>query len=309
MIYDLVIIGGGPAALSAAIYAARKKIKTIVVADHFGGQSVVSEKIENWLGTPAISGQALADSMRNHLSVYAGDTVETKEGSRVNKVAESEGFFTVETEAGDHFDTKAVLVTTGSIRRKLTVPGADKFENKGITYCASCDGPIFSDQDVAIIGGGNAGFETAVQLLAYCRSVTLIHKNPAFKADTVTVEKALANPKFTGILNAELIEIKGDKFVSGLIYKDKVSGEEKELAVTGIFAEIGHMPATDFVKDLVKTNDFGSIITNPANQQTSKSGIWAAGDCTDALYHQNNIAAGDGVKAIEDIHLWLHKNK
>ena len=160
-----------------------------------------------------------------------------------------------------------------------------------------------------MIGGGNAGFETAAQLLAYCQSVTLIHKNPEFKADPATVEKTLANPKFKGILNAELLEIKGDKFVTGLTYQDKTTGEKHDLAVTGIFAEIGHTPATDFVKDLVDVNTFGAIITNPANQQTSRSGIWAAGDCTDALYHQNNIAAGDGTKALEDIYLWLHKNK
>lgn len=307
--FDLIIVGGGPAGLAAAVYAARKKLRTVIIADQFGGQSLVSEKIENWLGTPTISGAELAETMKKHLTAYAGETVAVKEGRRVGKITEQNGLFTVETEGGDKLETKALLITTGSSRRKLTVPGAAKFENKGISYCASCDGPLFTNQDVAVIGGGNAGFETAAQLLAYCRSVTLIHKNAEFKADPIIVEKTLANPKFTGLLNAELLEIKGDKFVSGLVYKNKTTGEIKDLPVTGIFAEIGHQPATDFIKDLVKTNDFGAIVINPASGQTSRPGIWAAGDCTDTLYHQNNIAAGDGVKALEDIYLWLHKNK
>ena len=201
-----------------------------------------------------------------------------------------------------------MLIASGAGRSKLNVPGADKFENKGVTYCASCDGPLFAGQDVAVIGGGNAGFETALQLLAYAKSVTLIHRNKDFKADPVTVEKARAHPNMHVITNAELTEIAGEQFVTGLKYKDKDSGEMHELAVAGVFAEIGVMPNTDFAKNLVELDAFGRIRVDSRNQRAGIDGVWAAGDCTDELYHQNNIAAGDGVKALEDIYLWVKKH-
>jgi thioredoxin reductase len=160
--------------------------------------------------------------------------------------------------------------------------------------------------DVAVIGGGNAGFETAAQLLAYCKSVTLINRSETFRADKITVEKVLKNPKMFTITNAQILEIKGEKFVEGLIYKDIKTGEEKELKVTGIFAEIGQIPNTDFVKDILPLDKIGRIIIDPKTQKTEVSGIWAAGDCTDVLYHQNNIAAGDAVRALEDIYLAIH---
>ena len=213
--------------------------------------------------------------------------------------------FVVEKKGGATHGGRAVLVASGAGRRKLEVPGATEFENKGVTYCASCDGPIFSGKDVVVIGGGNAGFETAAQLLAYAKSVTLLHRGPDFKADPVTVEAVLKNPKMRAIKNAQTQEVIGEKFVSGLRYKDSVSGTEETVPVQGIFVEVGAMPATDFVGALVERNDFGQIKVDPKTQRASRLGIWAAGDCTDGLYHQNNIAAGDAVKALEDLYLWV----
>lgn len=306
MTYDLTIIGGGPAAVAAGVYAGRKKLKTLVIAKEFGGQSVVSENIYNWIGTKEIPGNKLAKDLKDHLYSYKGENFDIKEGILVQKIEkQGDDNFKVITNNGEEHQSRTVLVTTGSQRRKLQIKGADQFEHKGITYCASCDGPLFSGQDVIVIGGGNAGFETSAQLLAYTNSVTLLEYNPEFKADKITVEKVLADKKMTALKNVEITEIFGDKFVTGLKIKDRETGEEETLETGGIFVEIGAVPAVDFVKDLVKTNDFGQVIVDPKTQKSSEPGIWAAGDCTDGLYHQNNIAVGDAVKALEDIYISL----
>ena len=303
MQYDLVIIGGGPAAVSAGVYAARKKLKTVLIATEIGGQSVDSQDIQNWIGTVSISGQDLAKTFKEHLDAYKGDIVSVFEGDTVTDVSKDGEHFVTKTEKGEEFTSRAVLVASGANRRRLPVPGADEFEHKGLTYCASCDGPLFSDMDVAVIGGGNAGFETAAQLLAYTKSVTLLHRGDEFKADPVTVEKVLAHPNMAAHTNANTTEVFGDGFVKGLKYEK--DGEEHELAVSGIFIEIGMVPSTGFIKDLVELDQYGRIKVDGKSQQTGVPGIWAAGDCTDELYHQNNIAAGDAVKALEDIYVHL----
>jgi len=307
--YDLIILGGGPAGTGAAVYAARKQLKTAIITNEFGGQSIVSETIYNWIGTPEISGSELASNLKKHALYYKGPFLEMIEGEKITEVSKKENHISIKTESGKTYETKAILIATGSSRRKLEAINADKFEHKGITYCASCDGPMFADQDVLVIGGGNAGFESALQLLAYCKSVTLIHRSAEFRADEITVKKILENPKFKVITNAEIIRVDGEQFVSSLTYKDKISGEEKTISTTGIFVEIGQTPNTDFAKGIVNINEIGKIIVDPMTQMSSVPGIWAAGDCTNGKYHQNNIAVGDAVKAIEDIYIWVHKNK
>ena len=303
--YDLAILGGGPAGVSAGVYASRKRLKTVFITKDFQSQSTVSEGIENWIGTIKISGQDFAKSLEAHLRAYASDVVDIRTGEYVIKLEKSGTTFKIQTDQGS-YEARTVLIATGSHRRKLTVPGADTFEHKGITYCASCDGPLFADQDVAVIGGGNAAFESAAQLLAYCKSVTLLNRSDEFKADPVTVKRVLENPKMKAFLGAELAEVRGGKFVTSLTYRDKKSGEIHELPVTGIFAEIGSIPTTEYAKDVVALDPYGRIIVDAKTQATSTPGIWAAGDCTDGLYHQNNIAAGDALKALEDIYIYVH---
>lgn len=308
MTYDLIIIGGGPAGAAAAVYAARKQLKTMIIAEEFGGQSVVSEKIYNWIGTPEISGSDLAKNLKAHVDYYVGEFLQTSAGERVEKLEKTGNFFMVTTSVGNIYQSRSVLIASGSGRRKLDskIPGADALEHKGLTYCASCDGPIFSGQDVVVLGGGNAALETAAQLLAYCKSVTIIQRSAQFKADEITVEKVLANPKAKAIMNAEITAILGEKFVSGIKYKDAEG--EHELPVQGIFVEIGQIPNTGFAEGVVEMTTYKQIKTDPRSQMTNVPGIWAAGDCADVLYHQNNIAAGDAVRALEDIYMWLHKN-
>ena len=308
MIYDLIIIGGGPAGTGAAVYASRKRLHTLFITAEWGGQSVVSEEIYNWIGTPAIAGSKLASDFKAHVLANAGEgqTLTVKEGNKVIALEKKGENFVVKTDANEEFETKTILIASGSGRRKITAIGADRLEHKGLTYCASCDGPLFSDMDVAVLGGGNAGFETAAQLLAYCKSVTLINRGDTFRADEITVEKVLANPKMKAIKNVDVLEITGEKFVSGLKYKDMTTNEENELAVSGIFVEIGQIPNTDFAKGIVPMDDINRIKIDPWTQKTEVPGIWSAGDCTNILYHQNNIATGDAVRALEDIYLYIH---
>ena len=306
--YDLIIIGGGPAGVSAGVYAARKKLKTLLITPEFGGQSIVSEGIENWIGTIKITGPELAENLKKHLLVYVDDSVEIKEESAQDIRKAEQGFITVTNEG--EYSSKTILIATGSTRRKLEIPGAKEYDNKGLTYCASCDGPLFAGKDVVVIGGGNAAFETSAQLLAYCKSVTLLNRSENFKADEITMAKLKQNPKFKIITNAVPKEIKGGGFVKSIVWEDAVSKENHEIEISGIFVEIGLLPTTYFAKNIFKNisqlNKIGQIVTDPRTQKTSVAGIWAAGDCTDGLYHQNNIASGDAVKALEDIYMTLH---
>lgn len=305
MTYELIIIGGGPAGCSAAVYAARKKLKTLFITSEWGGQSIVSETIYNWIGTPEISGNMLAENLQKHVEYYQGEDLEIKSATFVEKVEKKGENFTVTLSSGESFDSKTILVTTGSGRRKIEVPGADRLEHRGLTYCATCDGPLFSGQDVVVIGGGNAAFESASQLAQYCKNVYILHRGPTFKAEAVTVEKVLARPNVKAIMNATTTEVYGEKFVAGIKYKD-MDQKEQDLPVTGIFVEIGQIPNTNLVSDIVELDEHKKIKIDYARQRTSTEGIWAAGDCTNVLYHQNNIAAGDAVRALEDIYKYLH---
>ena len=305
MIYDLAIIGGGPAGVAAGVYAARKKIKTVLITEHFRNQSAVSENIQNWIGTISISGEKLALNLEQHIKSYSKD-IDIKENETVIELSKnSNGSFKIITNKKNEYASKTVLVASGSIRRRLKVEGAEKFENKGITYCTTCDGPMFTNMDVAVIGGGNSAFESASQLSAYTKSVTIIQRSD-FRADPVTIKKVLSNPKVRGIPNANIIKITGDKFVKSIIYKDKDTEKEAEFPVSGIFVEIGADPSVEYLKNsILKLNDKQEVIVDPKTQKTSEKGIWSAGDCTDSLYKQNNIAVGDAIKALEDIYRFL----
>lgn len=305
MTYELIIVGGGPAGSAAAVYAARKKLKTLIITPEWGGQSIVSETIYNWIGTPEISGHDLAESFKKHVEYYQGEDLEIKTGLYVTNIEKQNDLFYVELENGEKLESKTVLIASGSGRKKLEVTGAQELEHKGLTYCATCDGPLFSGQDVVVIGGGNAAFESASQLAQYCKHVTILHRGSEFKAEAVTVEKILSRPNVSAVMNAQTTEVYGEKFVAGIKYKDQ-DGNEHDLPATGIFVEIGQIPNTALAKNVVELDPYNRITIDYSNQRTSTLGVWAAGDCTNVLYHQNNIAAGDAVRALEDIYKYLH---
>jgi alkyl hydroperoxide reductase subunit F len=281
-----------------------RNTRQLLITKEFGGQSVVSDDIQNWIGTPHISGMDLAKQLEAHVKEYADDVLTTM-NDLVTSVEKIEGGVRVHTDSGKTVTSRALLMTAGSNRRKLDVPGAAEFEHKGLTYCASCDGPLFSGRDVVVIGGGNAGFETAAQLLAYVKSVTLIDYSDTFKAEAITVKKVLEHPNMTAINNIQTLEIKGTALVTAIVYKNHVTGEITEKPTQGIFVEVGQIPNTHFLEGIVEMTPFKQVKIDPRTQRTSVEGIWAAGDCTDILYHQNNIAVGDAVRALEDIYVAL----
>src|SRR3989344_39351 len=218
--HDLIIVGGGPAGASAAVYAARKQLKTLLIVEDWGGQSAVSSEVQNWIGTPAISGADLADNLKKHVEAYTGKFLTILRPARAVSFEDGKDSVVVMLKDGSRHEARTLLITTGARRRTLDIPGAKEFDQKGLTYCASCDGPLFDGKDVAIIGGGNAGFETALQLLAYCKNVTLLHRGNAYKADEISIEVALKHPNMRGILNAEPTEILGKQFVTSLKWRD-----------------------------------------------------------------------------------------
>src|SRR3989338_9408836 len=307
---DLIVVGGGPAGASAGVYAARKRLKTLLVVHEWGGQSNVSGEIQNWIGTPAISGLQLAENLRKHVESYAGDALSIIFPDKAISLTQDNEKVAVTLASGQKLEARALLLAPGAARRKLDVPGAAEYEQKGLTYCATCDGPLFDGKDVVVIGGGNAAFETAAQLLAYCKTVTLFNRSDSFRADEITVRSVLAHPNVRVIKNAVPVEVLGDKFVTGIKWKNPLSGKEDALSVEGIFVEIGLLPNTSWLGDVVALNKIGQVIVDPRTQRASapsvkESRVWAAGDCTDGKYHQNNIASGDAVKALEDIDLFI----
>lgn len=314
--YSLIIVGGGPSGVAAGVYAARKRIKTLLLTESFGGQSTDSLDIQNWIGIVSMTGVELAERLEKHLRSYADDILELKSRVKVKKVSqlkkagEKQGpLFEVETEGGEKYQSRTIIYALGSRRRKLKVKGADRFEHKGIVYCASCDAPLFRDRDVVVIGGGNAGLEAAEQLTAYATSIHVLELGPEFRGDKVTQERVFKNPKVTAHTNAETLEIKGDNMVSSLVWKNKKTDKVQEIPVQGVFVEIGSIPNTESVKDLVKMNDYGEIVIDHKTSRASVEGIWASGDATDQPYKQNNISMGDAVKALEDAYLYLQNLK
>ncbi len=309
--FDLIIIGGGPAGISAGIYAGRKKMKTALVTDFFGGQSVVSADIQNFIGIPSISGFALAEQMEKH--VRAQEDVEIIDGDRAVSVEErmenGKKWFVIKTQNGKTLEGKTLLMTAGSKRRKLNIPGEKEFDGKGVAYCATCDAPMFKDKKVIVVGGGNAGLESARDLLEYAREVYIFEYKDTLKGDPITIEKIQSSPKAKIITGVQLLEITGDTLVREVKYKIVKTGDEKTIDVDGVFVEIGWIPNSDLVRELVKLNGMGEIEVDHKTQKTSHPRIWAAGDIADVLYKQNNISIGDAVKAVLNIHDYLSKSE
>lgn len=322
--FDLIIIGGGPAGAAAAVYAARKRLKTILITGEWGGQSNVSPEIYNWIGTNRISGADLAKNLRAHAEEYKGEFLEVRFPKTAASLSHLDDRIEVTLNDGSIVSGKALLVASGSTRRKLDVPGAAEYDQKGLTYCASCDGPLYADKDVVVIGGGNAAFETVLQLLAYCKSVTLMNRTDVFRADEITVASAKKHPNFKLLTNAIPTKVVGEQFVNGISYKKAGSDAEELLPVDGIFVEIGLIPNTAWLGTTLALNKVGQVVVDPKSQRAYLAAsddpnivgeplevarVWAAGDCTDGLYHQNNIAVGDSVKALEDIYMFLRRSQ
>jgi alkyl hydroperoxide reductase subunit F len=298
--YDLIIIGGGPAACAAGVYAARKRLKTLLIAESFGGQSIVSADIQNWIGDNHISGFDLAKKLEGHVRSYS-DILEIKSpelATGIRKIDREGGIsdFEVITTVGK-YEGKTIILAAGARRRKLGIPGESELDGRGVVYCSTCDAPLFKGKTVAVVGGGNAGLEAVQDLFPYATKIYLLEYGDVLKGDPVTQEHVRKNPKVEIILNAQTKEIIGKDFVEAMVYVDKKTGEEKKLPLGGVFVEIGSVPNSEMVKGLVDLDKYDQVIIDSKHGTTSVPGIFAAGDITDDPYKQNNISAGDAVKA------------
>lgn len=294
--YDVIIIGGGPAAVAAGVYAARKSMTAAVIADQIGGQSVVSDGIENWIGERSIPGSELAKKLTDHLEGYK-DVIDLKIPEKVESIAKKDNDYHITTTKGEYV-AKSIVLCSGGRHRRLGIVGEDQFEGKGVAFCATCDAPFFRDKDVAVVGGGNSGLEAVVDLLPYAKKVYLLVRDDAPHGDPVTMKEIEESEKVTIIPYADSKEVKGDVMVEALAYEDNKTKELHEISVQGIFVEIGSVPNSEIVKDLVEINDFGEVVVDHRTNGTRDEGIFAAGDVTDGPYKQNNIAVGDAIKAL-----------
>lgn len=293
---DTIIIGGGPGAAGAAVYAARKKMRTMLICEEFSGQSSVSANIENWIGEVSISGVELSEKLQKH--VRAQKDIQIKTPEKVTAVEERHDYaFEVRTDSGGIYSAKTLIIASGGKRKRLEVQGETRLDGNGVAYCSTCDAPFYQDQDVAVVGGGNSALETVIDLIPYARKIYLLIRRDQLKADPVLQEKTLVSAKVQIIPQIEVQEILGEQKVAGLRYIDKKDGAEKQLAVNGVFVAIGTIPNSDFIRHLVDTNQFGEILVDHKTAATSKKGIFAAGDVTNDPFKQNNISVGDGVRA------------
>jgi len=302
--YHSIIIGGGPAGMSAAIYLARKKLNILLLTMEFGGQAAKSSEIENYLGFTKVSGPELLAKFMDHVEAIG---VESKSGEEIELISKIDGGFEVKTK-DETYQTRTVLIASGKMPKRLGIPGEDEYIGKGISYCAICDGPLFSNKTVAVIGGGNSALDAAIEIEKYANKVYILNLNEDFQGDEVRKDHVRESNKIEVLSQVETIETFGEQFLKGLKYKDIKTGEVKELATDGMFVEIGWTPATGFAKELVELNNLQEVKINGENE-TSEPGIFAAGDVTDIKEKQIVIAAGEGAKSALGIWRYLLVNK
>lgn len=295
MFYDVIVIGGGPGGIAAGIYSARKHMKTLFLTESFGGQSTVSAGIENWIGTVSITGWEFAQSLEKHLRAQEG--IEIVVGVKASGITGEAGRYVVTATNGETYETKAIVLATGGRHRHLDIPGEEPFIGKGVVFCSTCDAPFFRNKKVVVVGGGNSGLEAVEDLLTYASEITMLIRSDVLRGDAVTQKKILASEKVKVIYNALPQEILGEAKVEGIRYLDKPRDLSVDLPVEGVFVEIGMVPNTEFVKGFILLNERGEIMIDHRTKETSRAGIFATGDATDAPYKQNNISAGDGVVA------------
>ena len=293
--YDILIVGGGPAGASAAVYSARKGLRTGIVSERFGGQVMDTLGIENFISVKATEGPKLVTALEEHVKEYDVDIMNLQRAKSIQKNDEN-ALFEVELENGGKLKSKSVIVATGARWRELNVPGEKEFKGKGVAYCPHCDGPLFKGKHVAVIGGGNSGVEATIDLANIVGHVTLFEFAPELKADDILQKRLYSLPNVDVILNAQTLEVLGTDKVNSMIYLDRETNEKKTIPLEGIFIQIGLLPNTDFVKNTVDLSKFGEIIID-SHGQSSLKGLFAAGDATTVPYKQIIIAMSEGAKA------------
>jgi len=300
--YELMIIGGGPAGLAAAVYAARKRLKTLLISGDIGGQVNRTMGVENYLGYQFIEGPELIAKFRNQMAQYP---IEQKIGDKIQRLEKTDGGFAAVTESGERYQASAVIFAAGKRSRQLNVPGETEFTGRGVTYCAICDGPIFAGQRVAVIGGGNSALEAALDMVKIAEHVHLVSLTP-LTGDAILIEKLATAKNLTPYIEYQTEKIEGEDFVSGIMIRNLKTGDRKRLAVSGVFIEIGLMPNSEPVKGLIELNSRGEVPVN-CSCETTVPGLYAAGDVTDIPEKQIVVAAGEGAKAALQAHRYLQR--
>ena len=294
--FDVLVVGGGPAGAAAAIYAARKGIRTGVAAERFGGQVLDTMAIENFISVPATEGPKLAAALEQHVNEYDVDVMNLQKATALVPAGD-DGLVEIQLENGASLKSKTVILSTGARWRQMNVPGENEYRNKGVAYCPHCDGPLFKGKRVAVIGGGNSGVEAAIDLAGIVSHVTLIEFGAALRADQVLQDKLHSLANVSVIMNAQTTEVRGDgNKVNGLLYTDRTSGASNTIDLEGIFVQIGLLPNTEWLKGVVELSNRGEIVIDDRGQ-TNVPGVFAAGDCTTVPYKQIVIAVGAGATA------------
>ncbi|MCX6805605.1 MAG: FAD-dependent oxidoreductase [Patescibacteria group bacterium] len=296
MVYDLIIIGAGPAGMTAGVYAARKKLKTLILSQDIGGQAAWSSDVENYLGFTMITGADLVEKFEHHVEQFK-DVLELRLVTKgVSEIKKEKTYFSVQIKDGNIEHARAVIIAGGKIPRPLGVAGEKEFLNRGVTYCAWCDGPLFAGKDVAIVGGGNSALDAALNIERTVKSIVIINVTPELTGDPVMIDKITASPHVRVINDSEVVSVNGEKFVNSITIQNHKIKKPSTIDVAGVFIEVGSLPATGYLKSLIKLNKASEIIIDKYNM-TSREGIFAAGDITDIPEKQIITAAGEGAKA------------
>lgn len=299
--FDLIIIGGGPAGITAGIYAARKKLNTLIITKEWGGQIIKASDIQNWPGEKSISGPDLMKKMVEHLK---GFEIEIKEDREVINLEKKDDNFLVRDDKDEEHQAKTVIIATGKIPRSLDIPGEEEFKGKGVSICSTCDAPMFKDKEVAVVGGGNAGFDAALDLTKYAKKIYILEFLEQMRGDSTTKEQLEKTSKIEFYTNIAVKEIRGTSFVESLIYENRNTGKDTEIKVQGVFVAIGMEAKAGFAEGLVVFNKIGEIEVDKHNN-TKTPGLFAAGDITDVKYEQIVIAASEGTKSTLAAHDYL----
>ncbi|MBL0150072.1 MAG: alkyl hydroperoxide reductase subunit F [Ideonella sp.] len=295
--YDMLVVGGGPAGAAAAIYAARKGIRTGVVAERFGGQVLDTLSIENFVSVPETEGPKFAAALEQHVRRYDVDVMNAQRVKRLKPAQSAGGLIELALDSGATLKARSLIVATGARWRELNVPGEQAYRNKGVAYCPHCDGPLFKGKRVAVVGGGNSGVEAAIDLAGIASEVTLLEYADALRADAVLTDKLESMPNVRIVTSAQTTEVQGNgRQVTGLVYRDRSTGQSRTIGLEGVFVQIGLQPNTDWLQGTLELSRQGEIVVDPRGQ-TSLPGVFAAGDVTTVPFKQIIIATGDGAKA------------
>ena len=299
--FDLIIIGGGPAGITAGIYAARKKLNTLIITKEWGGQIIKASDIQNWPGEKSISGTDLMNKIVEHLKEFE---IEIREDREVINLEKKDDNFLVRDDKDEEHQAKTVIIATGKIPRSLDIPGEEEFKGKGVSICSTCDAPMFKDKEVAVVGGGNAGFDAALDLTKYAKKIYILEFLEQMRGDSTTKEQLEKTSKIEFYTNIAVKEIRGTSFVESLIYENRDTGKDTEIKVQGVFVAIGMEAKAGFAEGLVVFNKIGEIEVDKHNN-TKTPGLFAAGDITDVKYEQIVIAASEGTKSTLAAHDYL----